>query len=135
MKEREITNYIPEGETPKLRLFFARPAKFGAFFLTRCLYSIEAEGKPWQQNIFVVTVGILTAPTATVDAVCLLVAYLARLIWYVIKSLWSLVIYAAKVVLRYFFDTALRWVTLILIALILWLKWDEITAIIRCWHW
>lgn len=135
MKEREIINYIPEGETPKFRLFFARPAKFGAFFLTRCLYSIEAEGKPWQQNIFVVTVGILTAPTAAIDAVCLLVAYLARLIWYVIKSLWSLVIYAAKVVLRYFFGTALRWVTLILIALILCLKWDEITAIIRCWHW
>lgn len=135
MKEDKIINYVPEGQQPKFRLFFARPAKFGAFFLTRCLYSIEAEGKVWQQNFFVVTVGVLTVPTATIDAVCLLVAYLAQLIWYVIKSLWSLVIYAAKVVLRYFFGTALRWVTLILIALILWLKWDEITAIIRCWHW
>lgn len=135
MKEPEIINYIPEDEMPKFRLFFARPAKFGAFFLTRCLYSIEAEGKPWQQNMFIATVGILTAPTAIIDTVCLLVAYLARLVWYIIKSLWSLVIYAVKVILRYFFGTALKWVTLVLIALILWLKWDEITNIIRLWHW
>lgn len=135
MKEPEIINYIPERETPKFRLFFARPVAFGAWFLTRCLYSIDVEGKVWQQNMFIATVGILTAPTAIIDTVCLLVAYLARLVWYIIKSLWSLVMYAVKVILRYFFGTALKWVTLVLIALILWLKWDEITNIIRLWHW
>lgn len=135
MKEPEIINYIPEDETPKFRLFFARPVRFGAFFLTRCLYSIDAEGKPWQQNIFVVAVGLMTAPTAIIDAICLLVAYAARLVWYIIKSLWSLAVYAAKVVLKYLFGTALKWATLVLIALILWLKWDEIVTIIRLWRW
>ena len=135
MEKREIINYIPEGETPKFRVFFARPVKFGAWFFTRCLYSIDVEGKVWQQNLFVVFVGLLTVVTVATDAVALLVAWIFRAAFYVLRELWRLVVYAVKVVFERFFGTALRWVAFVLVVLILWLKWDEITAAIRLWHW
>lgn len=135
MEKREIINYIPEGETPKFRVFFARPVKLGAWFFTRCLYSIDVEGKNWQQNLFVVFVGLLTVVTVAVDAVALLVAWIFRAAFYILRELWRLVVYAVKVVFERFFGTALRWVAFVLVVLILWLKWDEITAAIRLWHW
>lgn len=134
MKEPEIINYIPERETPKFRLFFARPAKFGAFFLTRCLYSIDAEGKVWQQNIFIVFVGALTIAAVAVDLVALLLVWTGKLMFYILRSVWDVVLYAVKVVLNKLFGTALKWVTIVLIILILYLKWHEITAIIASWH-
>ena len=135
MKEPEIINYIPEKETPKFRLFFARPVAFGAWFFTRCLYSIDVEGKAWQQNIFVVFVGLFTVVTVAADAVALLVAWIFRAAFYILRELWRLVVYAVKVVFERFLGTALRWIAFVLVALILWLKWDEITAIIRLWRW
>lgn len=135
MEDDDITNYIPEGETPKFRLFFARPARFGAWFLTRCLYSIDVEGKVWQQNLFVVCVGLLTVLTVAADAVALLVAWIFRAAFYVLRELWRLVVYAVKVVFDKFFGTALRWIAFASVVLIVWLKWDEITAMIRLWRW
>ena len=135
MKEPEIINYVPEDETPKFRLFFARPVAFGAWFLTRCLYSVDVEGKVWQQNLFVVLVGLLTAVTVVTDVVALLVAWILRAAFYILRELWRLVVYAVKVVFERFFGTALRWIAFVLVALILLLKWDEITAAIRLWHW
>ena len=135
MKDPEIINYIPEKETPKFRLFFAHPVAFGAWFFTRCLYSIDIKGKTWQQNIFVVFVGLLTVVTVAVDAVALLIACIFRAVLYILRELWRMIFYAVKVIFERFFGTALRWIAFVLVALILWLKWDEITAAIRLWHW
>lgn len=135
MKEPETINYIPEKETPKFRLYFARPVAFGAWFFTRCLYSIDVEGKVWQQNLFVVTVGLLTVVTVAVDAVALLAVWTLRAVLYILRELWRLVVCAVKVVFERFFGTALKWIAFVLVVLILWLKWDEITAAIRLWHW
>lgn len=134
MEEREVINYIPKDETPKFRLFFARPVVFGAWFFTRCLYSIDVEGKAWQQNIFVVLVGVLTLAAVAVDLVAFLVSYTGRFAFFILRSLWDVVIYAVKVVLNKFFGTALKWITIVLIILILYLKWHEIAAILRSWH-
>jgi hypothetical protein len=108
---------------------------FGAWFLTRCLYSIDVEGKVWQQNMFVVVVGLLTVVTVAVDAVALLIAWIFRAVLYILRELWRVIFYAVKVIFERFFGTALKWIAFVLVALILWLKWDEITAAIRLWHW
>ena len=116
------------------RLFVGRPVKLGAFFTTRCLYSLEVDGRVWQKNIFVAVVGALTIAAVAVDLVALLFIWTGRLMFYILRSVWDLVLYAVKVVLNKLFGTALKWVTIILIILILYLKWHEIAAIIASWH-
>ena len=77
---------------------------------------------------------MLTIPAAALDLVVLIVAGVVKVVAYILRGLWSLVLYAAKVVINKLFGTALKWVTIVLIILILFLKWDEITAILRSWH-
>lgn len=119
----------------RFRVMWRGAVKFGAFFLTRCLYNLDVEGKAWQCNLFVVTAGALTIPAVALDLVVLLVAWMARLAFYILRSLWRLVLYAAKVVIDKFLGTALKWATVAAIILILYWKWDEISAYLRLWRW
>lgn len=108
---------------------------FGFFYITRCLYSIEADGREWQQNLFVAVVGVLTLATIAIDVVTMLCVLLLRLSYYACKNGLHLLIYAVKLVLNKFLGTVLKYVAIILIILIVILKWHDISEIIRCWHW
>lgn len=130
--ENEI---IFEPVNTRFRVMWRGAVKFGAFFLTRCLYNLDVQGRAWQQNVFVVTAGALTIPAVALDLVSLLVAWMARLLFYMLRSLWRLILYAAKVVIDKLLGTALKWAVMVAIILILYLKWDEISAYIRLWRW
>ncbi len=135
MEEPNIINYVQEATPAKFRMYLRGPVRFGRFFATRFLWNIEAEGRTWQENIFVIAVGLLTSATVIIDCVCIVVEFIARLFWYVLKSFVRLIFYAVKVVLDKLFGTALRWITIITIILILYFKWDEISEILRLWRW
>ena len=126
-------NIIFEPVNAHFRLIRGR-VEFGYWFMLRTLYALDAEGRAWQKNCFAVVVGMLTIPAAALDLVVLIVAGVVKVVAYILRGLWSLVLYAAKVVINKLFGTALKWVTIVLIILILYLKWDEITAILRSWH-
>ena len=128
------TNEIILEEVGRFRIHRREPVNFGAFFLVRSLYALEADGRAWQKNIFAVAVGVLTVAAIALDCVALVFVWLGKLIFYIVRSLWDVVIYAAKVVLNKLFGTALKWIVIVLIALTLYLKWHEIAAIIASWH-
>lgn len=126
---------ILEPVKQRFKLKIRHRVDFGFFYITRCLYSIEADGREWQQNLFVAVVGVLTLATIAIDIVTMLCVLLLRLSYYVCKSGLNLLIYAVKVVLNRFLGTVLKWLAIVLIILILYLKWHDISEIIRCWHW
>ena len=128
------TNEIILEEVGRFRIHRREPVEFGAFFLVRSLYALEADGRAWQKNIFAVAVGVLTVAAIALDCVALVFVCLGKLIFYIVRSLWDVVIYAAKVVLNKLFGTALKWIVIVLIILTLYLKWHEIAAIIASWH-
>lgn len=128
------TNEIILEEVGRFRIHRREPVEFGAFFLVRSLYALEADGRAWQKNIFAVAVGVLTVAAIALDCVALVFVWLGKLIFYIVRSLWDVVIYAAKVVLNKLFGTALKWIVIVLIVLTLYLKWHEIAAIIASWH-
>lgn len=128
------TNEIILEEVGRFRIHRREPVEFSAFFLVRSLYALEADGRAWQKNLFAVAVGVLTVAAIALDCVALVFVWLGKLIFYIVRSLWDVVIYAAKVVLNKLFGTALKWIVIVLIALTLYLKWHEIAAIIASWH-
>lgn len=128
------TNEIILEEVGRFRINRREPVKFGAFFLVRSLYALDAEGRAWQKNTFAVAVGVLTIAAIALDCVAIVFVCLGKLTFYILRSVWDVVLYAVKVVLNKLFGTALKWVTIVLIILILYLKWHEITAIIASWH-
>ncbi|MBO5987872.1 MAG: hypothetical protein J6Q03_00125 [Paludibacteraceae bacterium] len=128
------TNEIILEEVGRFRIHRREPVEFGAFFLVRSLYALEADGRAWQKNIFAVAVGVLTVAAIALDCVALVFVWFGKLTFYILRSLWDVVIYAAKVVLNKLFGTALKWIVIVLIALTLYLKWHEIAAIIASWH-
>lgn len=126
---------VYEPVAARFRVMFRGPVKFGAFFLTRCLYHLDARGKAWQENAFVVAVGVLTVAAVSLDIVAIYCAWMARLAFYVLRGLWRLTLYAAKVVLDKLVGTAFKWAAVAAIILILYFKWDEISAALRLWRW
>ena len=128
------TNEIILEEVGRFRIHRREVVEFGAFFLVRSLYALDAEGRAWQKNIFAVVVGVLTIAAIALDCVALVFVWLIKLTFYILRTLWDVVIYAVKVVLNKLFGTALKWIVIVLIILILYLKWHEIAAIIASWH-
>lgn len=128
------TNEIILEEVGRFRIHRREPIKFGAFYVVRSLFALDADGKAWQKNLFAVVVGVLTVAAIALDCVALLLVWLGRFVFFVLRSLWDVAIYAAKVVLNKLFGTALKWTVIMLIILILYLKWHEIAAIIASWH-
>lgn len=131
----ETTNEIILEEVGRFRVHRREPVEFGAFYVVRSLFALDAVGKAWQKNLFAVVVGVLTVAAIALDCVALLLVWLGRFVFFVLRSLWDVIIYAAKeVVLNKLFGTALKWTVIVLIILILYLKWHEIAAIIVSWH-
>ena len=128
------TNEIILEEVGRFRIHRREVVEFGAFYVVRSLYALEADGRAWQKNLFAVVVGVLTVAAIALDCAALVVGLLGKLTFYILRSLWDVVIYAAKVVLNKLFGTALKWIVIVLIILILCLKWHEIAAIIASWH-
>lgn len=128
------TNEIILEEVGRFRIHRREVVEFGTFYVVRSLYALEADGRAWQKNLFAVVVGVLTVAAIALDCVALVFVWLGKLIFYIVRSLWDVVIYAAKVVLNKLFGTALKWIVIVLIALTLYLKWHEIAAIIASWH-
>lgn len=122
---------IYEPQKQHFRIFLFKEVKFGFWYLTRLLFSLDTEGKEWQQNIFCVCVGCVAFFTIILDVFCIIIFYAVKLIYNCLLSLWRLLIFAAKVVLNNFVGVGLKVVTIIAVALILWLKWHEITDFIR----
>lgn len=131
----DIKDVVYTEEAAGFRLMFRGPVSFGAFFFTRCLYAIDAKGSTWQENIFIIAVGVLTLATFALDVVALAVMWFARMSWYILCGLWRAILYVFRVVVEKCLGTALKWVTVALIMLIIYLKWDEITSIISRWSW
>lgn len=131
----DIKDVVYTEEAAGFRLLFRRPVKFGAFFFTRCLYAIDAKGSTLQENLFIIAVGVLTLATFALDIVALAVMWFARMSWYVLRGLWDALLYVFRIIIEKCLGTALKWIIIVLIALILYVKWDEITNILRLWRW
>lgn len=116
--------YIPEKRHFKIYRRSPYSCKIGFFFLTRFLYGLDCDGKPWQENIFCVFVGLMSFFTVPADLVCVAC-------FYVLKGFYKIILYFVKIVFNNFLGTFLKIATTLLTILILWLKWQEITDFIK----
>lgn len=121
--------YIPEKQ--HFRIFRRKLPEFGWFFVTRILYTIDCEGKAWQENLFCAVIGAGTFPAVAIDLCCVFVVYAAKAVFFIFRGLWNITQNAVKVALNSFLGTFLKIAAVLLTLLITYLKWHEITDFIK----
>lgn len=115
---------VPRG----FRITRREGVRLGCFFITRLLYSFDATGKEWQEATFAAVVGLLTLPAVALDLVAIMIYYAAKVLIYVARQGFELLMYAARMVLDKGVGTLLKWLIPTIIILTLYLKWHEIKA-------
>ena len=127
----DMNEIIYEPQKVRFKIFRVYEVKPGAFFLTRLLFAFDSEGRAWQQNIFAALTGVFVPVALMLDFASLIVYYSAKILYKMFCGVWRVILYAAKVVLNNFLGVFLKVVTVLLILLITWLKWHEITSFIK----
>lgn len=125
-----MNEIIFEPVAARFRLHRRRRVEFGLLYITRLMYSIDAEGKAWQVNLFCCFVGVLTLFTVLLDCSIITLYLIAKLAFIIAIESVKMLFYLCRVAIDKGLGTALKWLIPAIIIILIYLKWHEITAIL-----